>query len=69
MGRSLRSFLFFAKEQNVLYVLSRSFEKNGKERGAQPWLLAGVATNGVRHYAQTGLADFYRICFDGYGFL
>ena len=30
-GQSLRSFLFFAKEQNVLYVLSHSFEKNGKE--------------------------------------
>ena len=31
-GRSLRSFPFFAKERNVLYVLSRSFEKNRKER-------------------------------------
>ena len=28
----MRSFPFFAKEWNVLYVLSRSFEKNGKER-------------------------------------
>ena len=29
---SLRSFPFFAKEQEVLYVLSCSFEKNGKAR-------------------------------------
>ena len=31
MEHSLRSFPFFAKERDVLYVLSRSFEKNGKE--------------------------------------
>ena len=31
-GWSLRSFPFFAKEQDVLYVLFRSFEKNGKGR-------------------------------------
>ena len=30
-GRSLGSFQFFAKDRDVLYVLSRSFEKNGKE--------------------------------------
>ena len=30
-GRSLGSFLFFAKEQDVLYVIFCSFEKNGKE--------------------------------------
>ena len=47
MGRSLRSFPFYAKEWDVLYVLFRSFEKNGKERnilngkerGAQPWIV------------------------------
>ena len=32
MGQSLRSFPFFAKEWDVLYVLSCSFEKNGKGR-------------------------------------
>ena len=30
-GRFLRSFPFFAKERDILYVLFRSFEKNGKE--------------------------------------
>ena len=30
--RSLRSFPFFIKERNVLYVLFRSFQKSGKER-------------------------------------
>ena len=31
-GTFSRSFLFFINEQDGLYVLSRSFEKNGKER-------------------------------------